>query len=71
MILKIMDIIRFALAIIVALTMVSVFLLLVKNDLKKRKKSIANGYNPRWWSSPQKVDTKLSYKFKTFILIGG
>jgi hypothetical protein len=48
MILKIMDIIRFALAIIVALTMVSVFLLLVKNDLKKRKKSIANGYNPRW-----------------------
>ena len=33
MILKIMDIIRFALAIIVALTMMVVFLLLVKNDL--------------------------------------
>jgi hypothetical protein len=35
MILKIMDIIRFALAIIVALTMMVVFLLLVKNDLKE------------------------------------
>jgi hypothetical protein len=34
MILKIIDIIRFALAIIVALTMMVVFLLLVKNDLK-------------------------------------
>ncbi len=35
MILKIMDIIRFALAIIVALTMVVVFVLLVKNELKE------------------------------------
>jgi hypothetical protein len=35
MILKIMDIIRFALAIIVALTMMAVFLLLVKKDLKE------------------------------------
>jgi hypothetical protein len=35
MILKIIDIIRFALAIIVALTMMVVFLLLVKNDLKE------------------------------------
>ncbi len=35
MILKIMDIIRFALAIIVALTMMVVFLLLVKKDLKE------------------------------------
>jgi hypothetical protein len=34
-----MDIIRFALAIIVALTMISIFLLLVKNDLEKGKKS--------------------------------
>jgi hypothetical protein len=43
MILKIMDIIRFALAIIVALIMISVFLLLVKNDLKKKKK-----FNNQW-----------------------
>jgi len=35
MILKTMDIIRFALAIIVALTTMVVFLLLVKNDLKE------------------------------------
>jgi hypothetical protein len=35
MILKIMDIIRFALAIIVALTMMVVFPLLVKNDFKE------------------------------------
>ena len=35
MILKIMDIIRFAVAIIIALTMMTGFLLLVKNDLKE------------------------------------
>jgi len=33
--LKIMDIIRYALAIIIAVTMIAVFLLLVKNDLKE------------------------------------
>jgi len=38
MILKIMDIIRFALAIILALTMMVVFLLLVKEDLKQKGK---------------------------------
>ena len=38
MILKIMDIIRSALAIIIALTMIVVFLLLVKNDLKEKVK---------------------------------
>jgi hypothetical protein len=41
-----MDIIRFALAIIVALTMMSVFLLLVKNDLKKGEK-----INNQWLQS--------------------
>jgi hypothetical protein len=35
MILKIMDIIRVAVAIIIALTMMVVFLLLLKNDLKE------------------------------------
>jgi hypothetical protein len=38
MILKLMDIIRFASAIIVALTMMAVFLLLVKKDLKEKGK---------------------------------
>jgi hypothetical protein len=33
-----MDIVRVALAIIVALTMMAVFLLLVKNDLKEKGK---------------------------------
>lgn len=45
-----MDIIRFALAIIVALTMMSVFLLLVKNDLKKGEKN-----NNQWLQSKMAI----------------